>query len=148
MAGILSYATEQWNAPREFDTARMLFILGNLYRASRSAGCVRDGDRYVDSRGGIDAGTNCTTTRPCYTIPTAYGPQNGALSSVPQQRADAANRRGFSRAFHIPRDQADSFGMFQWFMPNDNVNARIRPISSTSWRAELPVQRVSAVRAG
>ena len=54
------------------------------------------------------------------------------LLGVPEQRPRAPNRSGFLRPLPYPGTKLTAFGMFQWFMPNDNVK-RIRWISNASW---------------
>ena len=121
IAGILSYATEQWNALGEFDYGQNAFQLGNLYRASGPL------DAFGTPTGtglptGKYAGTSCTPTRPCYTYTNSYGPQTALYQAFLNNGRTRQIGLDFLGHYHIPGTKLTAFGMFQWFMPNDNVN--------------------------
>jgi hypothetical protein len=121
ISAMLSYAAEQWNALGEFDYGQNAFQLGNLYRASGPL------DAFGTATGtgqtlGKYAGTTCSPNRPCYTYPNSYGPQTALYQAFLNNGRTRQIGLDFLGHYHIPGTKLTAFGMFQWFMPNDNVN--------------------------
>jgi len=121
MAAIVSYAAEQWNALGEFDYGQNAFQLGNLYTGSGPL------DAFGTATGtgqtlGTYAGTKCSATKPCYTYPNSYGPQTALYQAFLNNGRTRQIGVDFLGHYHIPGTKLTAFGMFQWFMPNDNVN--------------------------
>jgi hypothetical protein len=120
MSGILSYAAQEWNVLGEFDYGQNAFQLGNLYKGSgpldafgTATGTAQMSKTY--------AGNSCVGT-PCYTYPNSYGPQTALYQAFLNN--GRTRQIGFDMLghYHIPGTKLTAFGMFQWFMPNDNVN--------------------------
>jgi hypothetical protein len=122
MSAILSYAAQQWNILGELDYGQNAFQLSNLYSGSgpldafgTATGTAYTGPKHY-------AGNTCTPTAPCYTYPNSYGPQTAlyqAYLNNGRAREIGADILGH---YHIPGTKLTAFGLFQWFMPNDNVN--------------------------
>jgi hypothetical protein len=68
------------------------------------------------------AGTKCSTSKPCYTYPNSYGPQTALYQAFLNNGRTRQIGVDFLGHYHIPGTKLTAFGMFQWFMPNDNVN--------------------------
>src|SRR4029077_14802521 len=67
------------------------------------------------------AGTSCSPAKPCYTYPNSFGPQTALYTAfLNNGRARELGWDAFGH-FHIPGTKLTAFGMFQWFLPNDNV---------------------------
>jgi hypothetical protein len=120
IAAVLHYAAEQWNIAGEFDYGQNAFSLSNLYSGSGPL------DAFGTATGtaitsGTFAGNNCKTT-PCYSFVNNWGPQTAAYTAILNNgRAREVGWDVFGH-FHIPGTKLTAFGMFQWFLPNDNVN--------------------------
>jgi hypothetical protein len=64
----------------------------------------------------------CSTTTPCYNAFASYGPQTAVYRAILQNGRERNIGFDFFGHFHIPNTKFTLFGMFQWFMPNDNYN--------------------------
>jgi hypothetical protein len=129
IAAILSYAAAEWNVAGEFDYGKNAFTLGNLFRASGPADAFGTPTgtpvTKLASKSSFLGNTKCGTFssggNPCYNIFGTYGPQTAIW------KADLNNGRarevGFDLLghYHIPGTKLTVFGLFQWFMPNDNI---------------------------
>jgi hypothetical protein len=124
MSAILSYAAQEWNILGEFDYGQNAFQLSNLYKGSGplDAFGTATGPAIGTAKGIQYAGNNCTTAAPCYSIANSWGPQTSAYTAMLNN--GRARQIGFDMLghYHIPGTKLTAFGMFQWFMPNDNVN--------------------------
>jgi hypothetical protein len=130
IAAILTYAAEQWNVLGEADWGKNAFQLGNLFSGSGPADAfgTQTGTAITSTKGLADGfGNACGkavpgTSSPCYNIFGTYGPQTAVY------QAALNNGRTYEFGFdllghyHIPGTKLTAFGMFQWFMPNVNVN--------------------------
>jgi hypothetical protein len=126
MAAILSYAAEQWNVLGEFDYGQNAFQLGNLYSGSgpldafgTPTGAAQTSGKYAGNTCGTGTGTS---TAPCYTYPNSYGPQTALYQAFLNNGRTRQLGLDFLGHYHIPGTKLTAFGMYQWFMPNDNVN--------------------------
>ena len=124
MSAILSYAAEQWNALGEFDYGQNAFQLGNLYRASgpQDAFGTATGPAIVTKKGFKYVGNSCTAAAPCYSLTNSWGPQTAAYTAILNNGRARELGLDFLGHYHIPGTKLTVFGMYQWFMPNDNVN--------------------------
>lgn len=121
VAAVLHYAAETWNAAGEFDYGNNAFTLGNLYSGSGPL------DAFGTATGtaittGTFAGNTCTTAKPCYGLQDTYGPQVATYQAFLNN--GRSRQLGFDMFGHylIPGTKLTAFGMYQWFLPNDNVN--------------------------
>jgi hypothetical protein len=67
------------------------------------------------------AGNSCTAARPCYNVFDTYGPQTAVYQAFLNNGRSRQLGLDFMGRYHIPGTKLTAFGMFQWFMPNDNV---------------------------
>ena len=136
IAAILTYAAEQWNVLGEADWGKNAFQLGNLFSGSGPADAfgTPTGTAVTSIKGPADgfgntSGTSTTcskaaigSTYPCYNIFGTFGPQTAIY------QAALNNGRSYEFGFdilghyHIPGTKLTAFGLFQWFLPNVNVN--------------------------
>jgi hypothetical protein len=120
IAALVHYSTEQWNVLGEFDYGQNAFQLNNLYSGSGPA------DAFGTATGtpftsGTHFGNTCSSTTPCYPLFSTYGPQVAAYSAFLNNGRTREIGLDFLGHYHIPRTRLTAFGLFQWFMPNDNV---------------------------
>ena len=120
IAALVHYATEQWNVLGEFDYGQNSFQLANLYSGSGPA------DAFGTATGtpftsGTQFGNTCSTATPCYPIFGTYGPQVAAYSAFLNNGRAREIGLDFLGHYHIPGTKLTAFGLFQWFMPNDNI---------------------------
>jgi hypothetical protein len=120
IAAVLHYAAEEWNAAGEFDYGQNAFNTGNLYSGSGPL------DNFGTATGtGAPSGdvgnSECTPAKPCYTYANNWGPQTALYQAfLNNGRAREIGWDVFGH-YHIPGTKLTAFGMFQWFLPNDNV---------------------------
>jgi len=130
IAAILSYAAEQWNILGEFDYGKNAFQLGNLFSGTGpdDAFGIPTGTP-ITKNGKINDGFGNTcgkavpgTSTPCYPIFGTYGPQTAIYQAALNN--GRVRQFGFDLLgrYHIPDTKFSVFGLFQWFLPNDNVN--------------------------
>jgi hypothetical protein len=126
IAAILSYAAQEWNVLGEFDYGQNAFQLSNLYKGSGplDAFGMATGTAATGTGGtpGHYAGNTCTTAAPCYTYPNSYGPQTALYQAYLNNGRAREIGMDILGHYHIPGTKLTAFGLFQWFMPNDNVN--------------------------
>jgi hypothetical protein len=120
IAAIVHYAAEQWNLLGEFDYGDNAFSLANLYRGSGPADAfaIPTGAPFANS---AHFGNRCSQATPCYDVVGTYGPQVAAYQSFLNN--GRSRQMGFDLLghYHIADTKLTAFGMFQWFMPNDNL---------------------------
>ena len=149
MAAILSYAAEEWNALGEFDYGQNAFHVGQLCFGAAARRTLRHADRHRRS----PQGNRLPATRPAHRSRSMLSDSehlrtaDRRLPGDSEQRPRARNRRGLPRPLPYPGTKLTAFGMFQWFMPNDNVNKNPLDFQRFVVGPQLPVQRVSALRA-
>lgn len=129
IAAILSYATEEWNVLGEFDYGKNAFQLGNLFSGSGPADAfgTPTGTAVTSAKGLAGGfGNACAkaipgSAYPCYNVFGTFGPQ----TAIYQAELNNGRARQFGFDFlghyHLRGTKLTAFGMFQWFMPNDNV---------------------------
>jgi hypothetical protein len=120
IAALVHYAAEEWNALGEFDYGQNAFQLNNLYSGSGPA------DAFGTATGtpftsGTHFGNTCSSATPCYPLFNTYGPQVAAYSAFLNNGRAREIGLDFLGHYHIPGTKLTAFGLFQWFMPNDNV---------------------------
>jgi hypothetical protein len=120
MAALVHYAAEQWNILGEFDYGENAFQLANLYTG------VGPADAFGTATGtaftaGTHFGNSCSTTTPCYPVFGTYGPQVAAYSAFLNNGRAREIGLDFLGHYHIPHTKLTLFGIFQWFMPNEEV---------------------------
>jgi hypothetical protein len=123
MSAILSYAAEQWNVLGELDYGQNAFQLSNLYKGSGPL------DAFGTPTGtpltsGKHFGNTCkpvSTGTPCYPIANSYGPQTAAYQAILGNGRARELGVDFLGHYHIPGTKLTAFGLFQWFLPNDNL---------------------------
>jgi hypothetical protein len=121
LAAVVHYAAEQWNIAGEFDYGQNAFSLSNLYSGSGPLDAFGTATG-VGQTTGTFAGTTCTSAKPCYTYTNTWGPQTALYTAyLNNGRARELGWDIFGH-YHIPTTKLTAFGMFQWFLPNDNVN--------------------------
>jgi hypothetical protein len=120
IAALVHYAAEQWNVLGEFDYGQNAFQLNNLYSGSGPADAfgIPTGTAFTK---GTHFGNTCSTTTPCYPVFNTYGPQVAAYQAFLNNGRAREIGLDFLGHYHIPGTKLTAFGMFQWFMPNDNV---------------------------
>lgn len=120
IAAIVHYAAEQWNLLSEFDYGDNAFSLANLYRGSGpdDAFGIPTG---TPLSSGTNFGNSCSKTTPCYNVVGTYGPQVAAYQAFLNNGRSRQLGLDFMGRYHIPDTKLTAFGMFQWFLPNDNV---------------------------
>jgi hypothetical protein len=122
IAAVLHYAAEQWNIAGEMDYGQNAFTLSNLYSGSGPLDAFGTATGTAATGPKPYAGNTCTSAAPCYTYPNSYGPQTALYSAyLNNGRAREIGADLFGH-YHIPGTKLTAFGMYQWFMPNDNVN--------------------------
>jgi len=127
IAAILSYAAQEWNVLGEFDYGNNAFQLSNLYSGSgpldafgTATGTAITSGTFAGNKCG--KGTTASPNTPCYGVDNTYGPQVAAYQAFLNN--GRARQVGFDLLghYHIPYTKLTAFGMFQWVLPNDNVN--------------------------
>ena len=121
MAGILSYAAENWNALGEFDYGQNAFSLGTLFRGSGPQDAFGMLTGKAVTPGPFAGNKACSAAVPCYPISNTYGPQTAAYQAILGNGRARELGVDFLGHYHIPGTKLTAFGMFQWFMPNDNL---------------------------
>lgn len=119
IAALVHYAAQTWNIAGEFDYGNNAFTLSNLYSGSGPL------DAFGTATGSAVttpfAGNACSPTKPCYGVQDTYGPQVAAYQAFLNN--GRSRQIGFDMFGHylIPYTKLTAFGMYQWFLPNDNV---------------------------
>lgn len=120
IAALVHYAAEQWNILGEFDYGNNAFSLASLYRGSGpdDAFGTPTGTPFES---GTQFGNKCTKALPCYNVVGTYGPQVAAYQAFLNNGRTRQLGLDFLGRYHIPDTKLTLFGLFQWFLPNDNV---------------------------
>jgi hypothetical protein len=140
-AAILSYAAQEWNAIGEFDYGDNAFTLANLYSGSGPLDAF--GTATGTALKGSFAGNTCSLA-PCYGVQDTYGPQVAAYQAFLNNGRSRQIGFDLMGHYHIPDTKLTAFGMFQWFMPNDNVAEN--PLDFEHWVAGISYQVNEYVR--
>jgi hypothetical protein len=124
MSAILSYAAQEWNVLGEFDYGQNAFQLSNLYVGSGPADAfgTATGPAIALVKPTEFAGNSCSAVKPCYGFTNTWGPQTAAYTAILNNGRARELGVDFLGHYHIPGTKLTAFGVFQWFMPNDNVN--------------------------
>ncbi len=119
MAAVLHYAAEEWNAAGEFDYGQNAFTANNLFSGSGPI------DNFGTASGAAlttnGNGNTCSVQTPCYGYANSYGPQTALYQAFLNNGRAREIGWDFFGHYHIPGTKLTAFGMFQWFLPNDNV---------------------------
>ncbi|HKV55381.1 MAG TPA: hypothetical protein VJN94_12155 [Candidatus Binataceae bacterium] len=125
ISALLHYAAEQWNVLGEFDYGNNAFTLANLYRGAGPSDAfgTPTGAPVTKVPAGSTTflGNKCSSTAPCYPLFDTYGPQVATYQAFLNNGRSRQLGVDFLGRYHIPGTKLTAFGMFQWFMPNDNV---------------------------
>jgi hypothetical protein len=131
IAALLHYSQPLWNLVGEFDYGQNAFNLGNLFSGSgpTDAFGTPSGPAIPVGTAGNEFLTGapvkgklaCSTTTPCYDAFGSYGPQTAVYRAILQNGRERNIGVDFFGHFNIPNTKFSVFGMFQWFMPNDNI---------------------------
>jgi len=120
-----------WNLAGEFDYGSNAVSLGNTFSASAPSDAFG-----IPSGPAINVGTKgnqfltgapltgkvaCSATTPCYNSFASYGPQTAVYRAILQNGRARNIGLDFFGHFNIPNTRLSVFGLFQWFMPNDNI---------------------------
>jgi hypothetical protein len=120
IAAIVHYAREQWNLLGEFDYGNNAFSLASLYRGAGPADAfgIPTGTPFTS---GTHFGNACSPGTPCYNVVGTYGPQVAAYQAFLNNGRSRQIGFDLLGRYHIPETRLTLFGLYQWFMPNDNV---------------------------
>jgi len=131
MAAMLHYATEQRGILGEVDFGDNAFTLSNLYSGSGPL------DAFGTATGtpltsGTHFGNNCSDPTKvqsntklgvaCYNVVGTYGPQTAVYQAFLNNGRTRQFGVDFMGRYHIPHTKLTGFGLFQWLMPNVNVD--------------------------
>ena len=132
IAALLHYSAPMWNLAGEFDYGSNAVSLGNMFSASAPSDAFG-----IPSGPAINVGTKgnqfltgapltgkvaCSATAPCYNSFASYGPQTAVYRAILQNGRARNIGLDFFGHFNIPNTRLSVFGLFQWFMPNDNIS--------------------------
>jgi hypothetical protein len=131
VAALLHYSTEQWNLAGEFDYGNNSFTLNNMFSGSGPADAfgTATGPAITSNAGGNPTLTgaprtgsrSCSAATPCYNAFASFGPQTAVYQAMLNNgRSRQVGWDVFGR-YHIPGTKLTVFGLFQWFLPNDNI---------------------------
>jgi hypothetical protein len=125
-AAVLHYAATEWNVAGEFDYGKNAFTLGNLFSGSGPADAfgtptgtaiTTPGTHFGNTTcGKLSAGAN-----PCYNVFDTFGPQTAVYQAILNNGRERNVGWDVFGHYHLPGTKLTAFGMFQWFLPNDNV---------------------------
>jgi len=120
IAALLHYSAETWNIAGEFDYGNNAFTLSNLYSGSGPLDAFGTATGSPETETGY-AGNPCSPSKPCYGVQDTYGPQVAAYQAFLNN--GRSRQVGFDLFGHylIPYTKLTAFGLYQWFLPNDNV---------------------------
>lgn len=121
MAAVLHYAAEEWNAAGEFDYGQNAFTANNLFSGSGPIDNFGTASGVAATGPGKVAGNTCTAAAPCYQYGNSFGPQTALYQAFLNNGRAREIGWDFFGHYHIPGTKLTAFGMFQWFLPNDNV---------------------------
>jgi hypothetical protein len=122
IAAILSYAAEQWNVLGELDYGKNAFQLGNLFSGSGPTDAFGLPSGTAITKG-IFAGNTCgkilSGGTPCYPTENTFGPQTAVYQAILNNGRARQWGLDLLGHYHIPGTKLTAFGMYQWFLPND-----------------------------
>jgi len=131
LAALLHYSAPMWNLAGEFDYGQNAVSLGNLFSGSGpsdafgtpSGPAISTGTAANQFLTGAPLkGTGaCSATTPCYNAFASYGPQTAVYRAILQNGRARNIGADFFGHFTLPNTKLSIFGMYQWFMPNDNI---------------------------
>jgi hypothetical protein len=133
IAALLHYSAPLWNIAGEFDYGANAFSLSNLFSGSGTSDAfgTPSGPAISSSTSGFNqfltgapatGKGSCSTTTPCYNSYASWGPQTAVWQALLQNGRERSIGADFFGHFNIPYTKLSVFGMFEWFMPNDNIN--------------------------
>jgi hypothetical protein len=64
---------------------------------------------------------SCSTATPCYNAFASFGPQTAVWQAILNNGRERYIGWDIFGHYNIPGTKLSVFGMFQWFMPNDNI---------------------------
>jgi hypothetical protein len=121
IAAVLHYAAEEWNVAGEFDYGQNAFTANNLYSGSGPIDNFGTASGAAATGPGNVAGNTCSVATPCYQYANSFGPQTALYQAFLNNGRAREIGWDFFGHYHIPGTKLTAFGMFQWFLPNDNV---------------------------
>jgi hypothetical protein len=120
LAALVHYNAEQWNIAGEFDYGKNAFTISNLYSGSGPLDAFGTATgRAVTAP--FAGNPTCTAAAPCYNGFGTFGPQVAVYQAMLNNGRARQLGLDFFGHYHIPGTKLTAFGMFQWFMPNDNI---------------------------
>jgi hypothetical protein len=134
IAALVHFAQPLWTLAGEFDYGQNAVSLGNLFSGSGPSdafgipsGPAITGNTIADQRvtGAPPTGKfSCTTTTPCFNSFASFGPQTAVYRAILQNGRERNLGWDVFGHFNIPNTKLSVFGMWQWFMPNDNISGK------------------------
>jgi hypothetical protein len=131
IAALVHFSQPLWNLVGEFDYGQNAFNLANLFSgdgpsdafgiASGSGITANNTGSQVLTGAPLKGSFACSATTPCYNAYGSYGPQTAVWRAILQNGRERNIGVDFFGHLNIPYTKFTLFGMFQWFMPNDNV---------------------------
>ncbi|HJU12599.1 MAG TPA: hypothetical protein VJ728_17065 [Candidatus Binataceae bacterium] len=148
IAALLHYAQPMWNLVGEFDYGQNAFNLANLFSGGGPSDAfgIASGTGISNNNPGTQVLTGapltgklaCSTTSPCYNAFGSYGAQTAVWRAILQNGRERNIGVDFFGHFNIPNTKLSLFGMFQWFMPNDNIHKD--PLDFQRWVVGIAYQ--------
>jgi hypothetical protein len=153
IAALLHYSQPLWNLVGEFDYGQNAFNLGNLFSgsgpsdafgtASGPAITTNTPTSQLATGAPLTGNLSCNSAlnspaRPCYNAFASYGPQTAVYRAILQNGRERNIGVDFFGHLNIPNTKFSLFGMFQWFMPNDNLHEN--PLDFQRWVAGVAYQ--------
>src|SRR6266851_3809737 len=128
IAALLHYSQPLWNLVAEFDYGQNAFSLGNLFSGSGTPDAFGTASgpaittKPTAFQSAFETGsTTCSKASPCYNALASWGPQTAVYRAILQNGRARNIGFDFFGHFNIPNTKLSLFGMFQLFMPNDNI---------------------------
>jgi len=131
IAALLHYSQPLWNLVGEFDYGQNAVSLGNMFSGdgpSDAFGTASGPSITSNNKGSqvltgapLTGSLSCSSTTSCYNAFGSYGPQTAVYRAILQNGRERNIGVDFFGHFNIPNTKFSVFGMFQWFMPNDNI---------------------------
>jgi len=123
IAGLLHYSTEQWNIIGEFDYGNNATTMGNMFSGSGPLDAFGTPTGTPITKPPAFGNTGCAKApgTPCYPVFGTFGPQSAVYQAFQNNGRTRQLGFDFMGHYHIPDTRLTAFGMFQWFLPNDNV---------------------------
>ena len=121
IAALLHYSAEQWNVVGEFDYGNNATTVGNMFSGSGPLDAFGTPTGTPIIKSPAFGNTTCAKATPCYPIFGTFGPQTAVYQAFQNNGRSRQLGLDFMGHYHIPGTKLTTFGMFQWFLPNDNV---------------------------